>query len=136
VVSIKGVAKRLAEEVFSRGDLGTFDEIFAEDYVHHNMPVPEVPGTKEGFRQLVLATRHAFPDVTVHIENLVEEGDLVVFNDTVQATSRGEFMGVAPTGRQLRWTEIHMLKVVNGKIVEHWTNFDQLGVLRQLGAIR
>lgn len=135
MASRKAVAKRLAEEVFSRGDMRTFDEIFAEGYRNHHMPVPEIPGTKEGFRQLVLATRRAFPDVTVHIENLIEEGDLVVFNDNVTATSRGDFMGVPPTGRPLQWTEIHMLKVVDGKIVEHWANFDQLGILKQLGAI-
>jgi predicted ester cyclase len=114
----------------------TFDEIFAESYRHHNMPVPDIPGTKEGFRRLVMATRHAFPDVKVEIENVIEEGDLVVFNDSVEATSRGDFLGVPPTGRQLRWTEIHMLRVVGAKIVEHWANFDQLGILKQLGAIR
>ena len=136
MASIKDVARRLAEEVFSRGDMRTFDEIFAESYRHHNMPVPDIPGTKEGFRRLVMATRHAFPDVKVQIENVTEEGDLVVFNDSVEATSRGDFLGVPPTGRPLRWTEIHMLRVVGGKIVEHWANFDQLGILKQLGAIR
>ncbi len=136
MASVKDVARRLAEEVFSRGDMRTFDEIFAESYRNHNMPVPDIPGTKEGFRRLVQATRHAFPDVKVRIENLIEEGDLVVFNDSVEATSRGDFLGVPPTGQQLRWTEIHMLRVASGKIVEHWANFDQLGILKQLGAVR
>ena len=58
MASIKDVARRLAEEVFSRRDMRTFDEIFAESY-RHNMPVPDIPGTKGGFRRLVLATRHA-----------------------------------------------------------------------------
>lgn len=49
MASIKDVARRLAEEVFSRGDMRTFDEIFAESYRNHNMPVPDIPGTKEGF---------------------------------------------------------------------------------------
>jgi steroid delta-isomerase-like uncharacterized protein len=133
--SPKTVAARLAEEVFSRGDMDTFNEIVAEDYVNHNMPVSTFPGTKAGFRQVVQATRHAFPDVQVHIGHVVSEDDLVVFHDRVTATSKGDFFGVPPNGAQLRWTEIHFLRVVDGRIVEHWTNVDQLGILRQLGAV-
>ena len=131
----KTVARRLAEEVFSQGNLRTFDEILAPDYVNHNMPVPGIPGTKDGFRQIVVATRQAFPDVHVTIQDMVAEGDSVVFRDTVQATSRGAFFGVPANGRRLAWTEIHFLRVRGGQIAEHWTNFDQLGILQQLGAI-
>ena len=131
----KTLALRLAEQVFSHGDMQTFDEIFADDYVNHNIPVPGIPGTKDGFRQLVVATRHAFPDVEVHLEHCAADGDLVVFNDHVSATSTGEVMGVPPNGKPLKWTEIHLLRIADGRIAEHWTNFDQLGILRQLGAI-
>ncbi len=133
--SIKEVARRLVAEVLNQGNMRTFDEIFADSYVNHTMPVPNLPGTKEGFRKLVLATRQAFPDVRVSMENLVAENDLVVFNDTVLATSRGDFMGVPPTGKPVKWTEIHLFRVSGGKITEHWSNFDQLGILRQLGVI-
>jgi steroid delta-isomerase-like uncharacterized protein len=131
----KTVARRLAEQVFSSGDTRAFDELFAEDYVMHNMPVQGVPGTKAGFRQVVQATRQAFPDIRVHIEHVVSEGDMVVFHDTVQATSLGDFLGVPATGQRIGWTEIHFLRVRDGQIIEHWTNFDQLGILRQLGAV-
>jgi steroid delta-isomerase-like uncharacterized protein len=131
----KAIARRLAEEVFSKGDMHTFDELIADDYVNHNIPVPAIPGTKEGFRQLVQATRHAFPDVRVHVEDLVAENDLVVFHDTAEATSKGDFFGVPPNGAHLEWSEIHFLRVAGHQIVEHWSNFDQLGVLQQLGAI-
>jgi predicted ester cyclase len=60
---------------------------------------------------------------------------VVAFHDHVSATSRGEFFGVPPSGRRIEWTEIHWLRIVNGRIVEHWTNFDQLGILQQLGAL-
>jgi steroid delta-isomerase-like uncharacterized protein len=131
----KIVARRLAEEVFSDGNMRTFDEIFAANYVNHTMPVPGIPGTKEGFKLVVAATRQAFPDVHVNIRDMVAEGDFVVFRDTVQATSRAAFFGVPANGERLEWTEIHFLRIVNGQIVEHWANFDQLGILRQLGAI-
>jgi steroid delta-isomerase-like uncharacterized protein len=131
----KVVARRLADEVFGAGNMKTFDEIIADDYVNHHMPVPDVPGTKAGFRQIVDATRQAFPDVHVNVMDVVAEDDFVVFHDTVRATSRGEFFGVPANGKRLEWTEIHFLRIRNGRIVEHWANFDQLGILQQLGAI-
>jgi len=129
------VARRLASDVFSKGDMKSFDEIFADAYVNHNIPVPGVPGTKAGFRELVLATRKAFPDVSVKVQDVVADGDFVVFHDSVTATSRGEFFGVPPNGKRLDWTEIHFLRLANGKIIEHWTNFDQVRILQQLGVI-
>ena len=71
----------------------------------------------------------------MHVQDVVSDGDFVVFHDYVTATSVGEFFGVPPNGQRLEWTEIHFLRVRDGQIVEHWTNFDQLGILRQLGAI-
>jgi steroid delta-isomerase-like uncharacterized protein len=113
----KTVARRLAEQVFSRGDMRTFDELFADDYVMHNMPVPGLPGTKSGFRRVVQATRQAFPDIQARIEHAVSEGDMVVFHDTVQATSMGDFL-VPATGGKLGWTEMHFLRVRDGRIIE------------------
>ena len=131
----KAIARRLADEVFSQGNMQSYDDIFAAGYVNHNMPVPGIPGTKEGFRQVVLATRTAFPDVRVTVQDIVADDEFAVFHDTVQATSRADFMGIPPNGKRLTWTEIHFLRIKQGKIVEHWANFDQLGILMQLGAI-
>jgi steroid delta-isomerase-like uncharacterized protein len=133
--SNKEVAKRLVDEVLNKGNMKVFDDIFADNYAMRNMPVPEIPGTKEGFRRLVIATRKAFPDVNVHIEDLVADDEFAVFHDKVEATSEGDFFGVPPNGKRVAWTEIHFLKIAGGKIVEHWSNFDQLGIMRQLGAI-
>jgi predicted ester cyclase len=102
-------------------------------HVHRHWP--GIPGTKAGFGQVVQATRHAFPNVRVHIQDMVAEGSFVVFHDTAEATSTADFLGVPPNGKDLQWTEIHFLRVANNQIVEHWNNFDQLGILSQLGAI-
>jgi hypothetical protein len=131
----KAVARRLVDEVLCGGDLHALDEIVAADYVNHNIPVPGIPGTKAGFRTLVEATRRAFPDVRVHVDDMVAEGDVVVFHDHVDATSREEFFGVPANGKAVAWTEIHWLRVRDGKIAEHWTNFDQLAILQQLDAL-
>lgn len=133
--SMMTVAIRLADEVLSQGDLDVFDELFADEYVNHNIPVPDIPGTKDGFRELIKATRQAFPDVVVHVDDVVVDGDVVVFRDHVRATSKRDFFGVPPSGGVIEWTEIHWLRINGGRIAEHWTNFDQLGILRQLGAL-
>jgi steroid delta-isomerase-like uncharacterized protein len=131
----KTIVKRVVEEILNKGDMSAFDELFADDYVMHNMPVPDIPGNKEGFRKIVLATRQAFPDVNVHIDDIVAEGEFAVFHDRVEATSKGDFMGVPPNGKRVQWTEIHFFKIRDGKIIEHWANFDQLGILQQLDAL-
>ena len=84
----KKIAERLAEEVFSKGKMEVFDEIFADNYVMHNMPVPNIPGTKEGFRKLVLATRHAFPDVRVHVDDMSRRVTLRHFTTTLRQRAR------------------------------------------------
>jgi steroid delta-isomerase-like uncharacterized protein len=131
----KVLARQLADQVFSKGDLDAFEEILSDNYINHNIPVPGIPGTKDGFRELVKATRNAFPDVVVHVDDIIAEGEMVVFHDHVKATSKGEFFGVPPSGGVVEWTEIHWLRVAGGKIIEHWANFDQLGILQQLGAL-
>ncbi len=133
--SNKSVARRLVEEVLNKGNMKVFDDIFADNYAMRNVPVPAIPGTKEGVRKLVIATRKAFPDVHVHIEDLIADDDFAVFHDKVEATSKGDFFGVPPNGKRITWTEIHFLRIASGKIVEHWSNFDQFGIMQQLGVI-
>ena len=69
------------------------------------------------------------------VDDVIAEGDMAAFHDHVTTTSSGEFFGVPPSGKLVEWTEIHWLRVVDGRIVEHWTNFDQLEIVRQLGAL-
>lgn len=129
------VARRFVAEVFNAGNERAYDELVADDYLNHNPPIPGLPGTKAGFLQAVLTTRQAFPDVQVSIEDMIAEGDRVMFRDTARATHQGEFQGIAATGRALSWTEMHFFRIRDGRIAEHWANFDQLGILVQMGAI-
>jgi steroid delta-isomerase-like uncharacterized protein len=131
----KALAQRFVDHVFNAGDRDVYDQLVADDYVNHNPPVPGVPGTKEGFWQVVIATRAAFPDVRVAPEDMLAEGDQVMFRDTVHATHLGAFQGIDATGRRLSWTEMHFFRVSNGRIVEHWANFDQLKILMEIGGL-
>jgi steroid delta-isomerase-like uncharacterized protein len=131
----KAIARRFAERLFNHGDAAAYDELVADGYVHHNPPIPGVPGTKDGFWQAVVLTRKAFPDVHVEIQDVLAEGDRVLFRDVAKATHAGDFLGIPATGRALSWTEMHLLRIANGRVIEHWTNFDQLGILVQMGVV-
>ncbi len=80
--------------------------------------------------------RSAFPDFHYTVEEIVAEGDKVAARLTAEATHRGQFLDIAPTGKHARWTEIHEGRMVQGKVSEHWAVIDQLGMLQQLGVIR
>ncbi len=79
--------------------------------------------------------RNAFPDITYTIEDLIAEGDKVVARWSAQGTHRGDFMGIPPTNKQVRFSEIEIIRVVDGKAVEEWEELDRLGLMTQLGVI-
>ena len=79
--------------------------------------------------------RSAFPDFHVTIEDQIAEGDRVATRWTMRGTHEGEFRGISPTGKQITVTGIGIFRFSDGKVVESWDNFDQLGMMRQLGVI-
>ena len=77
----------------------------------------------------------AFPDMHAHIHDQVAEGDKVVTRKTFHATHKGEFFGIAPTDKEVRFDAIDIMRIDGGKIVEHWGEVDLLSLMQQLGAI-
>jgi steroid delta-isomerase-like uncharacterized protein len=131
----KALARRLYEEVFNQGQLEAVDQLVAPDAIEHE-EVPGIAGSgSEILKHFVTIFRAAFPDAQVTIEDLIAEGDKVVCRVTFHGTQQGEFMGIAPTGRPITFAVIDILRVADGKIVEHWGQTDNLGLLQQLGAI-
>jgi steroid delta-isomerase-like uncharacterized protein len=130
----KAITRRIPVEVFNEGDLGAADEVIAADYTEH-VPMPGAPPGLAGFKQYVTMLRAAFPDLHYTVEDEIGEDDRVVGRMTVRGTHRGTFLGIPPTGKQVTWTEIHVGRVVDGKLVEHWANADMLSLLQQIGAI-
>ncbi len=127
--------RRIPEEIFNKGNLALADELFAADYIEHVPLPPGWPSGVEGFKQFVTMLRAAFPDFHYTVEDGIAEGDKVVGRITAHGTHKGEFMGIPPTGKQATWTEIHIGRYAGGKLVEHWFNGDQLGMLQQLGVV-
>lgn len=128
----KAIVRRTMEECFNNGNLGVADELVTADYVDHAAP-PGFPGGPEGFKQLVGMYRQAFPDLRVTIEEVIAEGDKVVTRWVATGTHQGELMGIPPTNKPVTVTGIDINRVVGGKVTEHWGNFDQLGMMQQLG---
>jgi predicted ester cyclase len=129
----KAVFRRIVDEVFNQGKLTTADEL-GTGYVEHTPAPGQAPGI-EGFKQMVQMFRGAFPDLRLKIEDLIAEGDRVVARMTTSGTHQGEFMGLAPTGKRFTISEIHILRIANGKVLEHWGISDDFGMLQQLGAV-
>jgi predicted ester cyclase len=131
---IQLTAERIPLEVLNSGKFGLIDELLTTDFIDHS-PQPGVAPTREGLKQSLMALRTAFPDVRYSIEGSVACGDEIVHRLQATGTMTGEFMGVAPTGQSATWTEIHIGRGVNGRLTEHWSVIDQLGMLVQLGIV-
>lgn len=129
----KAVIRRWIEEL-NQGNLDAADEFFAPNYVDHSAP-PGTPPGPEGVKQLMAMYSAAFSDVRITIEDQIAEGDKVVTRLSTRLTHTGEFMGIAPTGKQVAVTAIVIDRIVGGKLVEAWESFDELGMMQQLGVI-
>jgi predicted ester cyclase len=112
----------------------TIDELVEPDALIRT-PLPiEATGAqlvKEVFGRL----RRAYPDLHVTIEDLIEEGDKVVFRNTVTGTHQGEHMGIPPTGRSVTYNEIFIARFAGGRVAETWGVVDVLSQMKQLGVI-
>ncbi len=130
----KKIAARLPTEI-SKGNLAVFDEIIDPQAVDHALP-PGMPPTVESTKQFFAAFHAAFPDLRYTVEDTIAEGDYVVQRVTGTGTMKGAFQGMPPSGKSATWSEMHIVRFANGKVVEHWANIDQLGMLTQLGFIQ
>jgi predicted ester cyclase len=128
------MVERIPLEVFNNGNFGLLDEILATDYVDHVLQ-PGLPPTREGLKQFATALKTAFPDFRYTIEDYFESGDRIVQRLTASGTMKGDFLGMPATGKRATWTEIHIGRVANGRVAEHWGVIDQLGMLVQLGIV-
>jgi steroid delta-isomerase-like uncharacterized protein len=130
-VENKAIVRRTIEELWNRGNFGAIDEFVATDFVWHDTDI----ASQEAFKNYVSAMRMAFPDVHIAISDQVAERDRVVLRFTWKGTHQGEWMGIAPTGKEVTWTMIMICRVTDEKIVEAWDDQDMLGLLQQLGAV-
>ncbi len=130
----KALVRSFVEQAQSLGNLDAIEQYMSPDFVDHSN-FPGIPPTRDGVRMLFTALWQAFPDLHATIHEQLAEGDKVMTRKTLSGTNKGPFMGVAPTGNAVAFDVIDILRVVDGKITDHWAVIDQLTLLRQLGAI-
>ena len=119
----KALVRREQEELWNAtGNLDAAQELFVADHV-------------EVARQEAADFREGFPDVVSTIEDLIAEGDKVVARWRARATHQGEYMGIPPTGKEVEFTGISVYRIEAGKIAESWNEEDELGLMRQIGAV-
>jgi steroid delta-isomerase-like uncharacterized protein len=130
----KALVRRYVEEVVNQRNLDLVDEIFAPDFVEYGANPDQVSGV-EGLKHFFVMLRSGFPDFEGTLEDLFAEEDKVVLRFTFRGTHQGEFMGIAPTGKQVTMPGIDIFRIADGKIVELWGQEDILGMMQQIGAI-
>jgi steroid delta-isomerase-like uncharacterized protein len=130
----KATFRRYVEEVGNQGNFDLADEFF-DRYRAHQPDGSVLERGPEDVKRFMGEFRNAFPDFHTTIEDQIAEGDKVVTRWTMRGTHEGEFRGIAPTGNQITVTGIGIFRFSDGKVVESWDNFDQLGMMQQLGAI-
>jgi steroid delta-isomerase-like uncharacterized protein len=126
--------KRLVQRFFAAVESGAFevfDEIVAEDYNDHL--AGKSPG-RENLKRYFQGLRTAFPDVRLPISQMVAEGDRVAVLNAVQGTHRGEFIGIAPTGRRVDALAFQLYRIDGGQLAEHWEVADFATLSKQLNA--
>lgn len=129
----KALVRRLFEQGMNERRADVFTECVAAGFVNHDLPGP-TPGP-EGFLQSFRAFEAAFPDLRVHLEEVLADDDKVITRSHWTGTHKGDFMGVPASGAAVDVKFIDIWRVENGLLVESWVRMDFLGLLQQVGAV-
>ena len=127
----KLLVQRYFDEM-NKGNRSYLDEYFGPNYIYHGSAGDL---DAEGFKAQHDMFLTAFSDIIASAEDIIAVGDKVVTRWKIRGTHSGELQGIAPTGKEVTITGIIITRVDNGKAVEEWEAFDQLGLMQQLGAI-
>jgi predicted ester cyclase len=120
----------------AKDDRGTsfLDDFISPNFVNHNAPpgfTPDLEGLKQANEHFLAAA----PDGYHVVEDMIAEGDKVITRLSAYGTHTGELFGIPPTDKQVSMTAIAIHRIENGKIVEHWSEVDNLGLMQQLGVV-
>jgi steroid delta-isomerase-like uncharacterized protein len=130
----KSVIRRFVEEVQNKKNWDLYDELNDPEFVNHSAP-PGIPSDREGGKIYLGAFLNAFPDCRFTVDDMIAEGDQVVTKKTFTGTHEAEFAGIPATGKRVTLQFVDIMRVRDGRIVEHWLSMDQLSFMQQLGVI-
>jgi steroid delta-isomerase-like uncharacterized protein len=130
-------SRRLLEQSFNTGSFDLIDQFVAPEALNHDPALPAQMRDLRGpdaLKRIVAMYRAAFPDLRMTVDDVIASGDKVVLRWHSEGTHRGELAGLAPTGVHGMATGISIDQWRDGKIVEAWAEWDNMGLARQLGA--
>lgn len=130
----KSLVARYVDQILNRGNMKVADELLAPDYKRY-VSATAVPMTVDVQRQRLTGIRAAFPDWHLTVEDMIAEGDRVAFRATIRGTHNGVFQSIAPTGKEVTVSALDIVRIENGRFVEHWGGPDLFNLLQQLGAV-
>ena len=130
------IVQRLFDEIMvaDKKNMAVFDEVYNTNLIYHGTG-ELMNGDLNGLKQLVASIANAFPDFQGTLDDLIAEGDKVVYRWTFSGTHKAEFNGIPATGKRVTARALSVNRVAGGKIVEEWENLDELGILQQLGVV-
>lgn len=128
----KAIAKRAFEEILSKGHFELAEELYAKDFINHGVHRDR---SLEEDQTALKGYHDAFPDGDIVPEKLIAEGDLVTVYWIARGTNTGMGNGLPATGKKVELAGITIWRIVDGKIKEEWSAFDQLAMMRQLGLL-
>ncbi|HEV3197911.1 MAG TPA: ester cyclase [Bryobacteraceae bacterium] len=132
----KALICRWFEEVWNQGREEVIEELRAPDAVGFGLgETPAVVHGASGFKVFYHNLRSSLPDLRVTVEHVIAEGDMVAARIQVEGTHMGPGLGIPPTGQSVRFSGMLIARISGGRIAESWNNLDQLGLLRQVGAL-
>ncbi len=129
----KALVRRFVDEIFVKGNADAVDELLAPEFTSHTWP-----STGDGRADLKAAIgriKQGLSDIEFTVDDLIAEGDEVAARLTSSATQTGEMMGMPATNKRYTIGEIHIFRIRDGQMVEHWHNYDAMGQMKQLGAM-
>ena len=125
---------RASREMIETGELDAADEIIHREFVNHEAHPQHRRGV-EGYKQTVQWLRETFGEPRFDVEDVVAGGDKVVLRARFRGRHTGELMGRPGTGKEFDVQHIHIFRLADGKVIEHWANRDDIGMLQQLGLL-
>ncbi len=130
----KETVRRFVEEYQEKRDSAALAEYLSPDVTDHS-PMPGMAGGADGVGQIFEMLWSALPDMRVEIHDQIAEGDKVMTRKSFVGTQRGELFGIPATDKEVHMDLVDIVRVLDGKIVEHWNIVDTYGLMQQLGAI-
>ena len=131
----KDIVHRFVRDLWNAENPDAFDELVATDFISHNSTFGEEGLDRDGLKQMIKDFQTALSGFKLNIEDMIAEGDKVSIRGVQRGTHASEIAGIPATGKEITVTWLVILRIEDSKVVERWVNWDELGFMKQLGAI-